>query len=405
MSVKGSSNEYVDIAESIDERELLELCRELIRIPSVYREEERIAKFIASRLDKWKLTPELVPVEGYGPSVVARIGPENRPAIVLNGHMDTVEVKDGWKHDPFGAEVEKGMLYGLGSLDMKCGLASLMLAFRTIAHSNRRLDCSIVFQAVSGEEENSAGTRALISAGRFRNAKAVIVGEGIGSLDVVTIGRRGGSYYDIWVSGKSAHGSTPRLGVNAISDAAKIVTALDKMGMRSAQGVMSDNSSPLRESQLVLGISGNSTSYSVPEKCHIRMMRATVPGKPYDISREIEATIKKLKLNSKVEVRLKVGSGDPYLPHMTTANSELVKVTRKWNAHYTGKEPSLVCGLSEADDNTIAKEVGVPVVCVGPGEKGALARYHQPEEAISISQLGTAARIHCSAVLELARAK
>lgn len=405
MAEKVTSSEYADLAESIDDKELLGLCRELIRIPSVFREEERIAKFIAARLDKWGLSPELVPVEGFGPSVVARMGPENRPSIVLNGHLDTVEVKQGWKHDPFGARIEKGMLYGLGALDMKCGLASLMLAFKTIAHSNRKLDCSIVFQAVSGEEENSAGTRALIEAGWFRRAKAVIVGEGIGSLDVVTIGRRGGSYYDIWVSGKSVHGSTPRLGVNAISDAARIVTALDKMGMRSANGVMADNTSPLRESQLVLEISGNSPSYSVPDKCHIRMMRATVPGEPYDIRKEIESTIKKLKINSKAEVKLKVGSGDPYLPHMTPADDELVKVVRKWNAHYTGKEPSLVCGLSEADDNTIAKEVGIPVVCVGPGEKGTLARYHQPEEAIGISKLGTAAKIYCSSVLELARAK
>ena len=399
------SDRYIEIAELIDEKRLLELCRELIRIPSVYKEEERIAKFIASRLEKWGLPSELVPVEGYGPSVVSRIGPEDMPTIVLNGHMDTVEVKEGWKHDPFGAKIEKGMLYGLGSLDMKCGLASLMLAFKTIADSTRKLDCGIVFQAVSGEEDNSAGTRALISAGKFRKAKAVIVGEGIGSLDVVTIGRRGGSYYDIWVSGRSVHGSTPRLGVNAISDAAKIVTAVDKMGMRSAKGIMADNSSPLRESQLVLGISGNSTSYSVPEKCHIRMMRATVPGRPYDIRKDIESTIKKLKLKSKVEVKLKVGNGDPYIPHMTPANSELVRVTRKWNAHYTGRQASLVCGLSEADDNSIARYVRVPVVCVGPGEKGELARYHQSEEAISVGQLGTAARIHCSAVLELARAR
>lgn len=92
MVAKGSSHDYVDIAESIDERELLGLCRELIRIPSVFKEEERIAKFIASRLDKWGLSPELVPVEGYGPSVVARIGPEKRPAIVLNGHIDRKSV-------------------------------------------------------------------------------------------------------------------------------------------------------------------------------------------------------------------------------------------------------------------------------------------------------------------------
>ena len=405
MAARESSDRYIGIAESVDEKELLGLCRELIRIPSVFKEEERIARFIAARLDKWGLSPELVPVDGYGPCVVARIGPEKQPAVVLNGHMDTVEVKAGWKHDPFGAKVEKGMLYGLGSLDMKCGLASLMLAFRTIAESDLKLNRSVVFQAVSGEEDNSAGTRTLISAGKFRDAKAVIVGEGIGSLDVVTIGRRGGSYYDIWVSGRSAHGSTPRLGVSAISDAAKIVTALDKMGMRSARGVMADNTTPLRESQLVLGISGNSASYSVPEKCYIRMMRATVPGKPYDISRQIESTIKRLRLKSRVNVRLKVGNGDPYLPHMTPTDSELVRVTSKWNEHYTGKRPLLVCGLSEADDNSIARYVKVPVVCVGPGEKGALARYHQPEEAISISHLGPGVRIHCSSVLELARAR
>lgn len=405
MAMTQPSGRYAEIADSIDERELLGLCRELIRIPSVYKKEERIAKFIASRLDKWGMTPELVPVIGYGPSVVARIGPSNRPAIVLNGHMDTVEVKEGWKHEPFGAKVEKGMLYGLGSLDMKCGLASLMLAFRTIADSKVKLDCCIVFQAVSGEEDNSSGTRALIRAGKFEGAKAAIVGEGIGSLDVVTIGRRGGSYYDITVSGKSAHGSTPGLGVNAISDAAKIVTALDKMGMRSARGIMADNTTPLRESQLVLGISGNSASYSVPEKCHIRMMRATVPGRPYDIGGEIRSTIRKLSLKSKVEVKLKTGNGDPYLPHMTSANDELVKVVSRWNEHYTGRRPSLVCGLSEADDNSIARYVKIPVVCVGPGETGALARYHQPEEAISVSELGKAVRIHCSALLELARAK
>src|SRR4030042_586471 len=113
MAASGSSDRCAEIAESIDEKELLGLCKELIRIPSVYKEEERIAKFIASRLDKWGLSPELVPVEGYGPSVVARIGPENRPAIFLTGHMDTVEVKDGWKDDPFGAQVRNGMLYGL----------------------------------------------------------------------------------------------------------------------------------------------------------------------------------------------------------------------------------------------------------------------------------------------------
>ncbi len=59
---------------------------------------------------------------------------------------------------------------------------------------------------------------------------------------------------------------------------------------------------------------------------------------------------------------------------------------------YTGKMPRPVLGVSEADDNIIAHEIGIPVVCMGPGESGTLAKYHQPEEAISVEQLGPAAR-------------
>ena len=57
--------------------------------------------------------------------------------------------------------------------------------------------------------------------------------------------------------------------------------------------------------------------------------------------------------------------------------------------------------MSEADDNIIAKDAGVPVICMGPGESGELARYHQAEEAISVGQLGPAARAFARAVLKL----
>ena len=60
-----------------------------------------------------------------------------------------------------------------------------------------------------------------------------------------------------------------------------------------------------------------------------------------------------------------------------------------------------MCGVSEADDNIIAQRTGVPVLCVGPGESGTRARYHQPEEAVRVSQLGPAARIYVDTVLRL----
>jgi len=45
----------------------------------------------------------------------------------------------------------------------------------------------------------------------------------------------------------------------------------------------------------------------------------------------------------------------------------------------------------------------VPVICMGPGERGKMSRYHQPEEAISVEQLGTVTKVYCTTVLDLAR--
>jgi len=387
--------------QMIDEEEVLQLSRELIRIPSVTAHEERISKFIFQKMDKWGLSPKLVPVKGFGPSVLAEIGDKKAPSIVLNGHIDTVEVMSGWKHDPFGAKVENGMLYGLGSLDMKGGIAALMLAFRSIAEMASPHSARIVLQAVSGEEATSAGTRTMISKGGFRNAKAVIVGEGFGGLRAITNGRRGGSYFDIDVIGKAAHGSRPEDGINAITDAAKIVCAVESMKLKTTNGLIADDFQTLKESQTILKISGGSETLTVPEKCHLKLIRCTVPGSG-NVEAELRGVIKNLNLKSRVKMELETTPGNLFHPHVTAPTLPLVKAAAKSIKALTGKQPRLVIGHSEADDNIIAHDAGVPVICFGAGESGDLAKYHQPEEAVSIPQLALASRAYFMTVMEMA---
>jgi succinyl-diaminopimelate desuccinylase len=387
--------------QMIDDKEVLQLSRELIRIPSVSTHEERISKFIFQRLDRWGLSPRLVPVKGFGPSVFAEIGNRKAPSIVLNGHIDTVEVMSGWKHDPFGAKVENEMLYGLGSLDMKAGIAALMIAFRSIAEIADQRSSRIVLQAVTGEETMCAGTRAMISRGKFRNARAVIVGEGFGGLRAISNGRRGGSYFDIEVAGKAAHGSKPEDGINAIADTAKIVCAIDAMKLKTVKGLVADDFQTLNESQTVLKISGGSQTLTVPEKCSLKLVRCTVPGSG-NVEAELMGIIRNLNLKSRVRIELETTPGDLLHPYVTAPTSPLVKAAAKSIKALTGKQPMLVIGRSEADDNIIAHDARVPVICFGPGESGDLARYHQPEEAISIPQLALASRAYFMTVLEMA---
>ena len=107
---------------------------------------------------------------------------------------------------------------------------------------------------------------------------------------------------------------------------------------------------------------------------------------------------------SKADVRFNDAPVDLYYPYRTDPDSPLVVAAVESIEEHTGARPTLVCGVSEADDNIIVRELGIPAICVGPGESGELARYHKPEECITISQLPTAAKVYCSTVERLCRA-
>lgn len=385
----------------LDESEVLSLSRDMIRIPSIFGDEARLGEFIASRLESWGFSPRFVEVPGFGPDVVVDYGNPELPKVVLSGHMDTVEVMSGWVHDPFRASVEDGLLYGLGSLDMKCGLASMMVALKAVSKMGLQDKLHVCFQAVTGEEKDGNGIRALISAGEFEGTRAVIVGEGFGGLKVVTAGRRGGSYYEVEVHGASAHGATPHKGINAVVEGSRVALALDAMEMASADGVLADDLAPLKESQTILMMHGGTGSLTVPEACKMKLVRCTVPGGRTDISEEIRSVIAGLGLRGSAEVRHLSEPKDVYLPHMTSQDSPLVMAAVASISEYTGSAPTVVCGVSEADDNVIAQETRVPVICMGPGESGSMARYHQAEEAISIDQLGPSAKVFAKTVLRL----
>jgi ADP-ribose pyrophosphatase YjhB (NUDIX family) len=73
--------------------------------------------------------------------------------LVLNGHIDVFPVaKHEWTRDPWGGEIVDGRIYGRGACDMKCGLASITLAFLHLHAMRDRLKGRLTYTAVSDEE-------------------------------------------------------------------------------------------------------------------------------------------------------------------------------------------------------------------------------------------------------------
>ncbi|MFI3263330.1 MAG: M20 family metallo-hydrolase [Rikenellaceae bacterium] len=141
---------------------------------------------------------------------------EKKPTILLNSHHDTVKPNKDYTRDPFGAEIEDGVLYGLGSNDAGASGVSLMAAF---LHFYKREDLKYnLCLAITAEEEVSGknGVESILP--KLHNIEFGIVGEP--TLMQMAIAERGLIVLDCEALGKSGHAARNE-GENAICKAIK----------------------------------------------------------------------------------------------------------------------------------------------------------------------------------------
>jgi acetylornithine deacetylase len=157
---------------AVDERRLLELERNTIRIQSSTFEEGELADFYANYLAEIGLEVEMMEVaHPHEPGVksrqpIARLaGSGSGPTLLLNGHMDPGCEMSGWTLDPYGAHFEDGWVWGMGAHDDKGGLAAAISAVEAIIRSGTRLKGDVLVTPVVAHKYGGAGTRALLKRG------------------------------------------------------------------------------------------------------------------------------------------------------------------------------------------------------------------------------------------------
>ncbi len=208
------------------------LARKLIKFNTVNPpgNEMHIARFTGSILADNGFRTEYIPYGEERLHMVAEKGCSGEvPPVVFSGHFDTVPLGNKtWSGNPFGGEVRDGKLYGLGSSDMKGGLAAMVVAaVQAFEEGNPAGGVRLVFTA--GEEFGCQGARHLTATyDNIGRARGVIIGEP--TANIPAIGHKGGLYLNLTTSGIAAHSSMPHLGDNAVYKAARAITKIEKFG-------------------------------------------------------------------------------------------------------------------------------------------------------------------------------
>jgi acetylornithine deacetylase len=96
-------------------------------------------------------------------------------SLILNGHIDTVTVepKEEWTHDPFGAEIEDGKIFGRGVSDMKSGIVAALIALECLIDLGVELRGDVIFESVVNEEHAGNGTLACVARGITADAAII----------------------------------------------------------------------------------------------------------------------------------------------------------------------------------------------------------------------------------------
>jgi acetylornithine deacetylase/succinyl-diaminopimelate desuccinylase-like protein len=185
-------------------RDPVELLRQLIRFDTSNPpgNERACMEFLADRLKEGGVETRFLSRDAERPNLVAVVpGRTKAPPLLLHGHVDVVPAKaKEWRHQPFAGELVSGEVWGRGALDMKSGVAMLVIALLRVATNLPPSAGDIILALTSDEERGSElGSKFLVDdhADLFAGARHAISEFG-GSTQWI----RGRPFYPIQVAEK-----------------------------------------------------------------------------------------------------------------------------------------------------------------------------------------------------------
>lgn len=376
---------------------MVRFLRDMIAIPSESTGEKPVVERVRAELEAAVF--DEIKVDGMG-NILGRVG-SGKTVIALDAHLDTVGVGDPstWKRDPYQGELKDGIIYGRGAGDMEGGMAASVYGAR-IAKELGLLDGVQLWVTGTVMEEDCDGL-----------CWQYILREKVLKPDVVVIteptklgvyrGHRGRMEIEIRTQGRSAHGSAPERGINAVYRMAPIIAEIERLNGRLAA-----TADPFlgKGSCTISAIRSTSPSLcAVADSATIHVDRRLTHGETW------EGAVQQLEGLESVK---QAGATVSVLDYAVPSYTGLVYPTKKFYPTWLMPEdhPAVRAGVRAAEQ-AIGKQpvvgkwgfstngiatcgmFGVPTIGFGPSDE---VWAHSPDDQCPVEHLTLAARFYAA---------
>ena len=372
----------LDIFKEIKKQEIVDLVVDMVKVNTNNPpgNELKLAELLGERMRGYGLEVEIATIEENRGNVVGILrGKSSKLALLYSGHLDTVPPGEiQWKYcGPHEGKIIGDRIYGRGTADMKGGLAAMIVAVGILAKAGIILNGDIIVAGTGDEEVNSIGAQYLVDSGQLKNVSAIIISEP--TYNNIFIAQKGVLWVEVTTYGKTAHGSMPNTGVNAIMSMNYFLSKLSKFKFtykkHSLLGMPTIN---------VGTIKGGVKTNVVPDKCTITIDIRSLPGmNNVLIIEELRGICKSLEEiipNFTIELTIIKDK----LPVETDPSEKIVDVALK-TAKVVFNRNLIPKGANYFTDACVmVPATRKPVIILGPGD-AKLA--HQPDEYVEIPRL------------------
>jgi acetylornithine deacetylase/succinyl-diaminopimelate desuccinylase-like protein len=362
----------------VDKEKLIHWLQALVRIPSITGKEKAISKYVSQELQKMGYRPQI-----KENNIFFEIG-DGPKSLLLNAHLDTVDVGGEWKHEPFDAVTEKGKIFGRGVSDDKGNIAA-MLEIARLARE-RNINGRLIFTFTTGEEfgtQLEAKGSYLLS--QFLKAEKALVLEPQTDVDEkkvnIIYGCRGIENILVRIKGKGSHTGYPERGVNAISKAVEVLAQLEKLDFHTVKA----EGQEIKTICMPIRINGGADIFLVPDKCEIMVHCRTAPEDSIIFDQVNRVCQEICEENYEIE---NLYSAPGYIED---PDDPLVDIIRQEAKRFDFTTQNRFAG--GRIDASIFKAVGnIPSFCMGVGNRDQM---HLVDEFISVEEF-----ITCSEILK-----